>query len=647
MQSSIVTVSDLMSSNSCLIIPKFQRRYDWKIENVHGLIRDIAEVATSPTSIPHWTGVIIYRNLLAEEKCPIGKVDYNHNCRELIDGQQRLTTIRLWLKALLDHSSDLGDEINYKLTDFYLQSPNDKQFANILETMDVSKETDLLSKAYSYFRYILWLGQDALIQSDELATHDGRSKGSTQQERWANHVARQNMNGEQVSRSGPPDCKNLLRNTLSKISFLAISLEATEDPERIFSALNGNRTELTPFDHFRNFSFSKIPTINREQTFLVNWAPAEQEFETMKTNKSVSPDTLKAKFFYDFLISIGEGQYGKFNISRSFATFRKFERSDRFTQTYGSIENLVVKHLQDEVALWKTQREFFSNTALPSGKILNLSVKARRSMHRIRIASDGPPSPLLLWILRRSILSENDPRYFSPEDCENILIKLEGYMFKTLLAGKSLTNMRAGVISSMKNIDLKSVKKDEKPASSYILETIDKWTEVRWSILRSDLMNSHRRGKKEGVFEILKSGPTLALLDAIDEEYSGARRSGFLTQNFEYKNDPFWVEHIAPQELKRWLADLKSWNVKVEDIDSRMHVLGNLSALPREINVKSSNKKYSEKRREAQESNDASGTRLQGWTANDSWTPLMIDERTTEMIDKLIKRWPDPTPKSV
>ena len=643
MDSAFVTVNGLMSSNSCLIIPKFQRRYDWKIENVHGLIRDIAEVATSPTSAAHWTGVIIYRSLFGNEKCPIGKTDMNHNCRELIDGQQRLTTIRLWLKALLDHSSDLGVELNYKLTDFYLQSPNDKQFENIVETRDVSKDTDLLSKAYSYFRYILWLGQDSLIQPDELATHDGRTKGNTQQERWENHVARQNSKGEQIVRSSPPDCKNLLENTLYKISFLGITLEANDDPERIFSALNGNRTELTPFDHFRNFAFSKIPTISREHVFTTNWAPAELEFESMKTTKAVSPDTLKAKFLYDFLISIGEGHYGKFNISRSFATLRRFERSERFTQTYGSLENLVVKHLRDEVTLWKTQREFFSNSSLPSGKQLNLSNKSRRAMHRIRLASDGPPGPLLLWILRRSILPSNDPKHFSPEECENILLKLEGYMFKTLLAGKSLTNMRAGVISSMKNIDLNSVRKNEKPASTHIIETIEKWTDVRWSNLRNDLLNSHRRGEDEGVYKILGSTPTLALLDAIDEEYSGSRRSGLLTQNFEYKNVPFWVEHIAPQELKKWASDLRTWNVKPEDVQSRKHVLGNLSVLPREINEKSHYKKYSEKRQIALDSVDAMGTKLQDWTSNDQWTPLMIDERTTEMIDKLIKRWPDPS----
>jgi hypothetical protein len=642
MHEAFVKVSDLMSQGSCLTIPKFQRRYDWGIENVHGLIRDIAEVATNPSSAQHWTGVIIYRQLQGDERCPIGRENYDHNCRELIDGQQRLTTIRLWIKALLDHSADLGNPINYNLTPFYLQSPNDKQFQQVVESGDVSSDRDPLSKAYSYFRYLLWLGEDSLIQPDEIATHDGRTKGTTQKERWENHLIKMNSKGEKIPKSSPPDCKMLLESTLSKISFLAISLEATEDAERIFSALNGNRTELTAFDHFRNFSFSKISPADRDKVFTASWSPAEKEFESMKTTKSVSPETLKAKFFYDFLISIGEGQFGKFNISRSFTNFRKFERSDRFSQMYQTIENLASKHLHVEVALWKTQREFYSNPSLPTGKRLELSNKARRSMHRIRLASDGPPAPLLLWVLRRSILPTHDPKYFSPEECESIFLRLEGYMFKTLLAGKSLTNMRAGVISSMKNIDNKSVKSDETPASAYILETIDKWTEVRWATLRNDLLNSHRRGEDEGVYKMLKAKATLALLDAIDEEYSGARRSGFLTQDFEYNNDPFWVEHIAPQDLKKWIPDLRTWNIKEEDLRSRMHVLGNLSALPSEINIKSSNKKFSDKKKQALDSTDASGTKLQSWTDNDKWTPLMIDERTTDIIDKMIKRWPDP-----
>jgi hypothetical protein len=88
---------------------------------------------------------------------------------------------------------------------------------------------------------------------------------------------------------------------------------------------------------------------------------------------------------------------------------------------------------------------------------------------------------------------------------------------------------------------------------------------------------------------------------------------------------------------------MRVWNIREEELRARMHVLGNLSALPSEINVKSSNKKFSDKKKQALDSTDATGTKLQNWTENDRWTPLMIDERTTDIIEKMIKRWPDPS----
>ncbi len=92
------------------------------------------------------------------EGCPIAATNVNHICREVIDGQQRLTTIRIWAKALLDHSKINGETLNYKLTPFYLQSPNDLEFEKIDDGEAVFLSNNNISRVYSYFRFILWLG---------------------------------------------------------------------------------------------------------------------------------------------------------------------------------------------------------------------------------------------------------------------------------------------------------------------------------------------------------------------------------------------------------------------------------------------------------------------------------------------------------
>jgi hypothetical protein len=635
------TAKQLFNEKCCISIPRYQRRYSWREENAHSLIRDIAEVATSGSSAPHWTGVIIYKDLLGADKCQLGE-DLNHICREIIDGQQRLTTIRLWLKALLDHARLNGIEIKYGLTPFYLQSPNDAQFQAIIDGKDVAQNDDNISRVYTYFRYILWLGQDALLRSEPIPMPDGRTRGNSSVERWQNWIEKKGKDDEVFKRSEQADCQNLLINTIERFSFLALKLGEQDDAERVFSALNGNRIELSPFDHLRNFVFSKITARTRDQMYQNYWEPAEEEFETLMVKRGVSRDTLKSTFLYDYLISVGAGSLGAFNASRSFGAFRKFERSTQFQQSYGSLDGWVQKFIHDEVALWKVQREEFSRTVLPSGKNLALTASSRRTIHRIRLISDGPPAPLVMLILRRSTMDQNSPKWISPEQVELCLTRLEGYMFKTRLSGKSLTNMRGAVINSMSEIDKSCVTDADGSAADKLLSKIDSWTEVRWSELRHEIANSHRLNPSDGIYGLLGPKGTLALLDCIDGGLMGARSTGFLPRVWEHGADPYWVEHIYPQKDKKWKLDFKEWNVDEATMKSRCHSLGNLTALPRSVNESVSNKRFTLKLPDILENQDAMLSQLQKWTNEIKWTDREIDDRTREMADVLEKLWPDP-----
>jgi hypothetical protein len=630
----------LLSPSSCVVVPKYQRHYIWGPEQAHSLIRDIAEVATQPTPTDHWTGVVIYRHLDAMERCPIGVDDLNHTCREIIDGQQRLTTIRLWTKALIDHAAAHDHHLNYELTPFYLQKPNDQQFEAIENGEDVSRRTDPISSVYTYFRYILWLGEEALLHPDLIKSPGRQYRGATAEERWEKWVDTRESQEDGINRSRGVDCEGLLTNTIEHFSFLGLRLQ-NEDPERVFAALNGNRMELSQFDHLRNFCFAAIPPNRRDAVYNNSWEQAESEFETLQPRQGMGIDRLKGLFLYDFLISLGEGAHGRFSASRCFYSFQKFQRSTRFTK-YNDVETWVEKYLPTEVVLWKAQRENFNEEHLPFGRRLELSPSSRRAMHRIRIASDGPPAPLVLWILRRSILQQGDPRRFAPEDVEHALIRLEGYLFKTLLAKQSLTNLRSAMIRSMGRIENECVDKTDRKAIDTLIDEIDSWTDVRWRELRPDLENAHRNNPNKGVYGDLGTRETLALLDVLDEELTGERATGFLPKPWEHGADPFWVEHIFPQKEKRWTHDLDDWAIDMSAIKSRLHVLGNLTALPSQINKAASNYKFSTKRETVEADRDATASKLNSWTTESSWLPDMIDTRTHELVATLQKRWPDP-----
>jgi hypothetical protein len=386
--------------------------------------------------------------------------------------------------------------------------------------------------------------------------------------------------------------------------------------------------------------FSKLETGSRDHLYDKFWAPAEELFQEVPVTSGVNTEKLMSIFLYEYLISIGEGKWGRFNAASSFSSFHRMYWSKRFLK-FGSLETWISDRLELEVKIWRAQRSHQFAKIIHKGKELDLSLSAKRSLQRIRAVSDGPPSPLVMLILRSGLLPPGDSGFLSIEEVNSLLKKLEGFLFKSLLSEQSLTNFRAEVIRSMHRLNEALSVCELGEAHEIIATQIDKWDVYRWSKLRLDIEGWHRREKPIGVYDVLKPGPTLALLDVLDEELGSSRGSGFLKRPYEDREDPYWVEHIYPQSEKKWLKDLRSWGTEPTDIKRLLHSLGNLTALVSEINRDFSNKTFSDKKEKLNDSNMVP-TKLNDWTKNEIWTGRQIEDRTHELLMKLVDRWPDP-----
>jgi hypothetical protein len=199
-------------------------------------------------------------------------------------------------------------------------------------------------------------------------------------------------------------------------------------------------------------------------------------------------------------------------------------------------------------------------------------------------------------------------------------------------------------MTSLGGIDRECVQVGQHRAVEPLLRHLDEWTDVLWSQLHHDLENAHRNKSAKGVYGDLGAKATLALLDALDEEETGTRSTGFLSKPWEHGEDPFWVEHIFPQKERNWRRDLEAWGSTAEEMKTRLHSLGNLTALPSQINKEISNHKFVQKRATVAEDQDAMVSNLQTWVSSDNWVPASIDDRTHELVTLLMARWPDPSP---
>lgn len=94
-----LTINQLFSStNEQFIIPAYQRRYSWRERQIDELIEDIYLTENADT---HLLGSIV---------CLTGHHTAGLNHLELVDGQQRLTTVTILLECIRQRLEDEGEE---------------------------------------------------------------------------------------------------------------------------------------------------------------------------------------------------------------------------------------------------------------------------------------------------------------------------------------------------------------------------------------------------------------------------------------------------------------------------------------------------------------------------------------------------------
>ncbi len=111
------TLHALLSLNGTeFVIPVYQRNYAWKTEQCEQLLADILSITL--TDKQHFLGTITYI------------VHSGDNSIEftIIDGQQRITTLMLLLKALQQNPSiKKNEELQKRIGDYLLDSNNKKR----------------------------------------------------------------------------------------------------------------------------------------------------------------------------------------------------------------------------------------------------------------------------------------------------------------------------------------------------------------------------------------------------------------------------------------------------------------------------------------------------------------------------------------
>ena len=241
-------LSKIFSSEFDYVIPSYQRPYAWTTEHASELFDDLYDFYMREPDETYFLGSIV---LIKEENKPRS---------EVIDGQQRLTTLTVLLAAL---TSMLSGELR---TDFdgYVREPGRASLG-----LKPKPRLALRDRDRSFFAdYVQSLRFDELLELDPL-TLENESRRNIQAnsrlllDRLHNHF---HMDEQKLCGFGS--------FLVSRCYLVAVSTPSQQSAFRVFSVLNNRGLDLLPTDIIKADVIGSIPKEHQHE-FTERWEELE------------------------------------------------------------------------------------------------------------------------------------------------------------------------------------------------------------------------------------------------------------------------------------------------------------------------------------------------------------------------------------
>jgi uncharacterized protein with ParB-like and HNH nuclease domain len=264
------TVKEILHSGDQYLIPFFQRSYAWEPKHWQRILADVDALSETAPERAHFLGPLVC--------APTAHVPGEVTPYQLIDGQQRLTTLTLMLCAIRELAQQHG------LIDLA---------AEISEDYLLHKRR----KGLSRYKVVPRLGDREAI----VAILEGKDVSPWNDFRVAKCVRFFTKEfGKRSSTQPQEELPKLLRDFTARMGLVVITVVG-ENPYEIFESLNSTGLPLEQSDLIRNFVFMDVPLDDQQMFYDEHWRPFEMSFDPPEKNEAISP----TDFYRDYLLKAG------------------------------------------------------------------------------------------------------------------------------------------------------------------------------------------------------------------------------------------------------------------------------------------------------------------------------------------------------
>ena len=389
---------DLFTGSLRFVVPVYQRRYSWGEAQCRQLWADIVTAGRHPDKT-HFTGSIVWM-----QEGGIGPDGVNQ-C-QLIDGQQRLTSVTLLLIALAEYAREHLGNLRFS--------------ADML--IDRGYIVDKYANGESRYRLTLsGDDRDVLQRLCDHAVDPSRPNHAEADSRLEANL------GLFRSLVAAIDDANVVWNGLQRLEVVSVTLDQGRDePQLVFESMNSTGLDLETSDLVRNYMLMGCPLDEQKILYADYWLPMERVLGNLSFDA----------FLHDWMVvtlkkpvSKGRAMYPEF---KRFAADSSLPRMER---TRGLLEKIL------EYAEYYAVIKDAANAG--SG-----DVNVDRRLESIRKLGSTVTDPLLLYMF--AAWKHN---HAGRDGLLRMLADLESYLFRRMVCSVSSNGLNKLVPSLIARLE--------------------------------------------------------------------------------------------------------------------------------------------------------------------------------------------------
>ena len=509
-------ISDIIKDKT-FTIPLYQREYSWNLEEVSDLYYDILE---SDHDGHFFGSLLLYQS------------DKN-NKMEIVDGQQRMTTIFLLLFCIHNKLNGTIHHTALELIKLLLFIKDPYSLSNDTPCSEPRLETGKRD------RYLF----KAIISNENYSAHkDGRKRSH---KNLTNTLEFFNQRISEIEKDQGFSEVVKFAEKVIKSRFIVMIAEQESDRMLLFKTINARGRELTQGDLIKNDLCHKLGSYNIDEA-IDNWDEIRSEIE----KNSGAIDT----FLFHYLNSIDDCQY----LRQQYDKNRRVEKWEK--KNYPPAPEKLIFELYGEL-IQKLGPKKFLYDLLEAAKHYKLFINPDSDkifLSSLKAMGVNKCFPLLLTAVRK----------LNSENFNSICRVIDSLTFRHSI-----------------------LRKDPKELERFYYQLSELITDDTSTAAIVAKIKEHANFREEAKFksEFILSSPKLLVSRMILDRIT--RQQG---EGVDWASKDVHIEHIMPQKpIGEWMALSDKDEREYADYLNR---LGNLTILQDKKNIKASNKNFKDKK---------------------------------------------------